>query len=64
MTYRDPQSGKPFTVFEGHYTYAGLNFVPSWGGSMFEALMPALVVPENEWGPRSFGLNNVLYARA
>jgi len=64
VTYRDPQSGKRFTVFEGHYTYAGISFVPSWGGSMFEALMPALVVPENEWGPRSFGLNNILYARA
>jgi hypothetical protein len=64
VTYRDPQSGKPFTLFEGHYSYGGTNFVPSWGGSMFEGLMPALVVPENDWGPRSFGLNNVAYARA
>jgi Putative glucoamylase/Protein of unknown function (DUF3131) len=64
VTYRDPQSGKPFDVFEGHYSYGGMSFVPSWGGSMFESLMPALVVPENEWGPRSFGLNDVVYAKA
>ena len=39
-TYQDPQSGKSFTVFEGHYSYGGTSFVPSWGGSMFEGLMP------------------------
>jgi hypothetical protein len=33
-------------VFEGAYSYAGMRLVPSWGGSMFEALMPALFVPE------------------
>ena len=63
-TYTDPQSGKSFTVFEGHYSTNGVNFVPSWGGSMFESLMPALVVPELAWGPRSFGLNDRLYPRA
>ena len=63
-TYIDPQSGKPFTVFEGHYTYKGINFVPSWGGSMFEGLMNDLVIPETSWGPKSFGLNDSLYARA
>ncbi|WP_338247394.1 glucoamylase family protein [Dictyobacter halimunensis] len=63
-TYNDPQSGKPFTVFEGHYTTNGINFVPSWGGSMFEGLMNNLVIPETSWGPHSFGLNDQLYARA
>jgi Putative glucoamylase len=42
-------------TFEGSYTYRGLRFVPSYGGSMFEALMADLVVPEDEWGPRSWG---------
>ena len=28
---------------------------PSWGGSMFEALMPALFVPEERWAPGSWG---------
>jgi uncharacterized protein DUF3131 len=35
-------------VFEGAYPYAGTRVTPSWGGSMFEALMPPLFVPENE----------------
>ena len=63
-TYADPQSGKTFSVFEGHYSYNGINFVPSWGGSMFEGLMNNLVVPETSWGPKSFGLNDQLYAHA
>ena len=64
VTYRDPQSGKTFSVFEGHYTYGGTDFVPSWGGSQFEALMPNLAVPETSWGPRGFGLNDRRYAEA
>jgi hypothetical protein len=51
-------------VFEGHYTYRGLNIVPSWGGSMFEALMVPLFVPEEEWGPSSWGINHPLYVQA
>jgi hypothetical protein len=51
-------------VFEGHYTYAGMDIVPSWGGSMFEALMVPLLVPEEQWGRRSWGVNHPLYARA
>ena len=42
-------------VFEGAYPYAGMRLVPSWGGSMFEALMPALFVPEERWAPESWG---------
>jgi hypothetical protein len=51
-------------VFEGHYTYRDMNIVPSWGGSMFEALMVPLFVPEEEWGPRSWGINHPLYVQA
>jgi hypothetical protein len=51
-------------VFEGSYDYRGVRIVPSWGGSMFEALMVPLFVPEDEWAPRSWGLNHRLYARA
>ena len=51
-------------VFEGHYTYRDMNIVPSWGGSMFEALMVPLLVPEEEWGPRSWGVNHPLYVEA
>ena len=47
-------------VFEGAYPYNGTRLVPSWGGSMFEALMPALFVPEETWAPRSWGENHPL----
>ncbi|WP_306207519.1 glucoamylase family protein [Actinoplanes sp. RD1] len=46
------------SVFEGSYRYRGITFVPSWGGDMFEALMPDLFVPEAAWGPRSWGRNH------
>ncbi|MGZ4626314.1 MAG: DUF3131 domain-containing protein, partial [Kineosporiaceae bacterium] len=57
-TVTDPQSGTPFPVWEGHYTYPGtsLRFLPTWAGGMFEALMANEVVPETTWGPRGFGL--------
>jgi Putative glucoamylase/Protein of unknown function (DUF3131) len=51
-------------VFEGAYDYAGLRLVPSWGGSMFEALMPALFVPEEQWGPQSWAINHPLTVQA
>jgi hypothetical protein len=47
-----------FEVWEGVYAYEGMSFVPAWGGSMFEALMPDLLVPETTWGPRSWHLNH------
>ena len=52
------------SVFEGALPYAGTRVTPSWGGSMFEALMPSLFVPEERWGPGSWGINHPLTARA
>jgi len=51
-------------VYEGAYTYRGMNIVPGWGGSMFEELMPAVFVPEEVWAPRSWGINHPLHVRA
>jgi Putative glucoamylase/Protein of unknown function (DUF3131) len=51
-------------VFEGAYRYAGMRLVPSWGGSMFEELMPALFVSEELIAPASWGLNHPLTVRA
>jgi hypothetical protein len=51
-------------VYEGTYEYRGMRMVPSWGGSMFEALMVPLLVPEESWAPRSLGVNHPLYVRA
>ncbi len=50
-------------LFEGHYTIRSIRVVPSWGGSMFEALMVPLFVPEASWAPRSWGINHPLYVR-
>ncbi|MGI8901860.1 MAG: glucoamylase family protein [Nocardioides sp.] len=50
-------------VFEGALPYRDMNVVPTWGGSMFEALMVPLFVPEETWGPRSWGVNHPLYVR-
>jgi hypothetical protein len=51
-------------VFEGAYTYRDMHVVPGWGGSMFEELMPNVFVPEEDWGPRSWGINHPLHVRA
>lgn len=51
-------------VFEGAFTYRGMHIVPSWGGDMFEALMPDLFVPEATWAPRAWGVNHPLTVRA
>ena len=50
-------------VFEGALPYRGMQIVPTWGGSMFEALMVPLFVPEERWGPRSWGRNHPLFVR-
>jgi len=51
-------------VYEGAYPYGDTRLVPSWGGSMFEALMPPLFVPEERWGPGSWAANHPLTADA
>jgi hypothetical protein len=50
------------TVVNAHYAWEGTSFVPSWGGSMFEALMPALVLDEARLAPQSLGPNDVRHA--
>ncbi|MCW5893292.1 MAG: DUF3131 domain-containing protein [bacterium] len=45
------------TFFGGHYEDGGGAYVPSWGGSMFEALMPTLVLDEPALAPKSLGAN-------
>jgi hypothetical protein len=60
----DDGNPTPVIVFEGVYTYQDMLIVPSWGGSMFEALMPTLFVPEAAWGPRSWAINHPRYVQA
>jgi Putative glucoamylase/Protein of unknown function (DUF3131)/RTX calcium-binding nonapeptide repeat (4 copies) len=47
-------------VYEGSYPYGTTRLTPGWGGSMFEALMPALFVPEESWGAGSWRQNHPL----
>jgi hypothetical protein len=51
-------------VYDGALPYAGALVTPSWGGSMFEALMPQLFVPEDRWAPGSWGVNHPLVVNA
>jgi hypothetical protein len=51
-------------VFEGAYRYSDKLVVPTWGGSMFEAMMVPLVVPEIDWGPDSWAVTHPLYVEA
>jgi hypothetical protein len=51
-------------VNEGTLNYRGIQLVPTWDGTMFEALMVSLLVPEADWAPRSWGTNHPLYVRA
>ncbi len=47
----------------GWYVWEGERYVPSWGGSMFEALMPTLLLDEARYAPRSLGANDAVHAR-
>ncbi len=52
------QSRDGIDYFQGYYQYRGRKFVPSWGGSLFEYLMPTLVLKERKLAPKGLGLNN------
>ena len=49
-------------VGAGYYEWQGLRYVPSWGGSMFEALMPTLVLDEMQYAPKSLGANGRVHS--
>ena len=43
-------------------SWQGIEFAPSWGGSMFEALMPVLVLDEPRLAPQTLGRNDEAHA--
>jgi hypothetical protein len=49
-------------VFGGWYAWKDVRYVPSWGGSLFEALMPTLVLDEPALASASLGANDVAHA--
>jgi len=48
-------------VLSGYYQWRGVRYVPSWGGSMFEALMPALLLDEQRYAAHSLGANDAAH---
>jgi hypothetical protein len=49
-------------VAGGWYEWRDIRYVPSWGGSMFEALMPTLVLDERLYAANSLGRNGEAHA--
>ena len=52
-----------YTFPGGYYSWRGINYVPSWGGSLFEALMPLLVLDELHYAPASLGKNALVHTQ-
>jgi hypothetical protein len=46
------------SYFQGYYKEGKQKFVPSWGGSLFEFLMPTMVLHEQKFGSKGLGLND------
>lgn len=58
---RREKSSHGFHWVGGYYEWKGLRYVPSWGGSLFEALMPTLVLDERHYAPKSLGRNGTIH---
>lgn len=51
-------------VYESTKTYSSFRYMPSWGGSMFESFMPAIIFDEAAWGAKSWGKSHPQMANA
>jgi hypothetical protein len=58
---RTERSANGFRWIGGHYRWREYSYVPSWGGSLFEALMPRLVLDEARYAPHSLGYNGDIH---
>lgn len=47
----------------GYYKWQDLKYVPSWGGSAFEALMPTLILKEKDLAPEGLGKNDAVHVQ-
>jgi hypothetical protein len=56
------QTVRGHAILQGQYEWGGVRYLPSWGGSMFEALMPTLVLDEQRYAPTSLGPNDLAHA--
>lgn len=46
------------TYYGGYYEWKDTRYVPSWGGSLFEALMPTMILDEKQLAPHGLGEND------
>jgi hypothetical protein len=53
---------REFQASRSRRRWRGIAFVPSWGGSLFEALMPVLVLDEPRLAPQTLGRNDEAHA--
>ena len=51
-----------YQTIGGWYEWNNFKYIPSWGGSLFEALMPTVLVDEKKDGPENVGTNDVIHA--
>jgi hypothetical protein len=58
---RVERAANGFRWIGGHYRWREYRYVPSWGGSLFEALMPRLVLDEGRHAPASLGVNGEIH---
>jgi hypothetical protein len=64
---RQVPQGRTARTLRGQHTHGGwyawrdVRYVPSWGGSMFEALMPTLMLDERRHAPASLGANDLAH---
>lgn len=55
---RIPKEAMGHTYSAGYYEWKDLKYIPSWGGSAFEALMPTMLLDEKKLAPKGLGLND------
>jgi len=60
---REKKTTLGFAYYDGYYEWKGIKFVPSWGGSMFEAMMPTLIIDEKKYAPEGLGLNDLRHVQ-
>ncbi|MBI3999597.1 MAG: DUF3131 domain-containing protein [Candidatus Omnitrophica bacterium] len=58
---REKRTTLGYSYYGGYYEWEGIKFIPSWGGSMFEAMMPTLIMDEAKYAPEGLGLNDKRY---
>lgn len=52
-----------FQYYGGYYEWKDLQYVPSWGGSAFEALMPTLILDEKSGAAEGLGKNDQIHVQ-